>query len=362
MGNTHSRHSGSGALAPDWLLPVRLEADELLSSWIIRAAHKQDASIFRFISFYGAGAFFRDVDMSVPDDMLIQLAKASGISISALRMAMLEPHISRMLDGAASTSTINNWVLPIGLQPIKRVSGVQFCPLCWQSDSDPYLRINWRLAWQVVCPAHGSLLLDRCSQCGAIISPHFSRPFRSTMACCTQCMCDLSASPTEVIPERVLAYQARCDQVLHDGHGEAMGRPWPASQWFLLQLVYVSALLRLNRKKPGVLVALLGRSLGKEQHTSSGLRIELMRTSERAGLIELLERVQRLSPSDTIEFARLSGRAPKSLLNRLRQHHDLISELGINVTETIPRKRATGPRSKSAVQAMMNALRMKAKR
>lgn len=358
MGDSHCWHPGSGALAPHWLLSIRLEADELLSSWIIRAAHKQDASIFRFFSFYSAGGFFGDVDMDVHDDVLSRLAHDAGLSVDAMRMAMLQPHIACMVDEASSSGSITNWILPIGLQPIKRVSGLQFCPMCWQSDTDPYLRINWRLAWHAACPTHRILMIDRCNVCGALVSPHFSRPYGSTMACCTSCMSDLRVSSGMAVSEELLAFQARCDEVLHRGVGEALGRVWPANAWFLLQSMYVSAILRLNRKKPEVLIELLGRSIQRCASMSSGLRFELLRTSERADMLDLLERVQHLSSSDTIKLVKLSGRFPKSLRDRLRAHHDVVSLFQLKLTEVSPvKKRTAGPRPKPAVKAMMSALR-----
>lgn len=43
------------------------------------------------------------------------------------------------------------------------------CFACFDADlaagRDAYLRANWRLAEQVVCPAHRNLLLDRCPVC-----------------------------------------------------------------------------------------------------------------------------------------------------------------------------------------------------
>ncbi|WP_240453996.1 TniQ family protein [Chachezhania antarctica] len=46
---------------------------------------------------------------------------------------------------------------------------VPVCLACFDADvaagRDAYLRVNWRLAEQVVCPAHRTVLLDRCPAC-----------------------------------------------------------------------------------------------------------------------------------------------------------------------------------------------------
>ena len=46
---------------------------------------------------------------------------------------------------------------------------VPVCLACFDADvaavRDAYLRANWRLAEQVVCPSHRTMLLDRCPAC-----------------------------------------------------------------------------------------------------------------------------------------------------------------------------------------------------
>ncbi|HNR14108.1 MAG TPA: TniQ family protein, partial [Thermodesulfobacteriota bacterium] len=41
----------------------------------------------------------------------------------------------------------------------------RYCPACLDEDDTPYLRLRWRLAYEVVCERHRCLLLDRCPGC-----------------------------------------------------------------------------------------------------------------------------------------------------------------------------------------------------
>ena len=50
------------------------------------------------------------------------------------------------------------------MNPVLRV-----CPLCLQSQ--PYLRLIWRLFPVTVCVEHGCLLQERCSACGTVLAP-----------------------------------------------------------------------------------------------------------------------------------------------------------------------------------------------
>ena len=54
---------------------------------------------------------------------------------------------------------------------------VPACLACFDADvaagRDAYLRVNWRLAEQVVCQSHRTMLLDRCPACRGGLRPTF---------------------------------------------------------------------------------------------------------------------------------------------------------------------------------------------
>ena len=129
-------------------LPVapRPFRDELLSSWVARVAA-------RYVAGQGgrdAGA--RQVDDLAPDMGLLMLwAKACRIDPERLRRRSL---------ASRYPAQPRDWFL---------TETVPACLACFDVDvaagRDAYLRVNWRLAEQVVCQAHRTMLLDRCPAC-----------------------------------------------------------------------------------------------------------------------------------------------------------------------------------------------------
>lgn len=83
------------------------------------------------------------------------------------------------------------------VNPVLRV-----CPLCLQAQ--PYLRLIWRLLPVTVCLEHGCLLQDRCSACGAMLTP-VSQDHRHL--CCPTCGADLRSLSTTMASQDILDVQ-----------------------------------------------------------------------------------------------------------------------------------------------------------
>jgi len=139
-------------------LPVapRPFRDELLSSWVARVAARYGAEPLELMVYLagqgGRDAGARQVDDMAPDMELLRLwAKACRMDPERLRRSSLA---SRYPDRP------RDWFL---------TETVPACLACFDGDvaagRDAYLRAIWRLAEQVVCPAHRTMLLDRCPAC-----------------------------------------------------------------------------------------------------------------------------------------------------------------------------------------------------
>lgn len=152
------------------MVPARLPVaprpyqDELLLSWLARVAARYGAKpleLMVYLAGQGArGAGARQVDDVAPDMGLLRLwAKACRIDPERLRRRSLA---SRYPDRS------RDWFL---------TETVPVCPACFDADiaagRDAYLRRNWRLAEQVVCPAHRTMLLDHCPACRGRLRPSF---------------------------------------------------------------------------------------------------------------------------------------------------------------------------------------------
>lgn len=139
-------------------LPVapRPYQDELLSSWMARVAARYGSEPLELVV-YLAGQGGRDAGAGQVDDvapdmgLLKQWAKACRIDPERLHRRSLAARYPDRPRGWFLTETV----------PV--------CLACFDADvaagRDAYLRVNWRLAEQVVCPEHRTMLLDRCPGC-----------------------------------------------------------------------------------------------------------------------------------------------------------------------------------------------------
>jgi hypothetical protein len=77
----------------------------------------------------------------------------------------------------------------------------RYCPLCLRQDQIPYLRLSWRVAFQLMCPEHHCGLLEKCPSCGKAVdgARHHHEKLRigvdALFRLCPHCLADLCAAP-----------------------------------------------------------------------------------------------------------------------------------------------------------------------
>jgi hypothetical protein len=79
---------------------------------------------------------------------------------------------------------------------------LRVCSLCLQSQ--PYLRLIWRLLPVTTCLDHGCFLEERCSGCGAVLTP-VSQDHQHML--CSVCGTDLRSLPVVMAPQDALSLQ-----------------------------------------------------------------------------------------------------------------------------------------------------------
>jgi|TARA_R110000850_G_C9912712_1_gene460739 TniQ protein len=174
-------------------LPVapRPFRDELLSSWMARVAARYGAEPLDLMVYLvgqgGRDAGSRQRDDVAPDMEMLRLwAKACRIDPERLRgRALAIRYLDRPRDWfLAETSPV--------------------CPLCFDADvvagRDTYLRGHWRLAEQVACLEHRTMLLDRCPACRDRLQISF-----------------------RILNDLVRPFCRKCDTILTGGTGETEG-------------------------------------------------------------------------------------------------------------------------------------------
>lgn len=200
-----SRFEGLPGLSGDvWPVHPHRMDDELLSCWIVRTAYANHLKLQSFTTLAlgrEAALWNRDIDRSATGSLLERLSNQTGSTADELRGGMLAGYESLLFERHNPNGN-TKWILPLGVYHRKRRSyGVQFCPLCLFLDPVPYYRRRWRLAFSTVCDVHGSMLHDRCPQCGVpVVYFRNDLGFRSgyrlgDLVSCWVCDFDLRRAP-----------------------------------------------------------------------------------------------------------------------------------------------------------------------
>ena len=161
-----------------WKLAPRPKDDELLSSFLTRVAHAHGIGAYRFFSYHlpHTSIWNRDIDRSVSDSTLLQIALLSGHAIERLQDMTLRCYTTfsdANLDQCSGkkVEAISPWINSIGIyHTTRRRYGLQYCPACLVDD--PFFKKAWRLSFVTICSQHNCYLLDACPSCDAPIAPH----------------------------------------------------------------------------------------------------------------------------------------------------------------------------------------------
>ena len=175
----------------NFLITPKPFEDELLSSWLARAAFAHQMSLSSFLNFYVIknrhSIDRRDIDFYLNEDFFSVLSMKSRLSISEIKRMSLRHYEGRLF-------VCNDCIYPpkpIRLLMDKRTHfGMMFCPKCLEEDETPYFRQKWRFSFYNACAEHKILLLDRCDDCGSRINLIRTRP-NQHIAYCYKCQNDL---------------------------------------------------------------------------------------------------------------------------------------------------------------------------
>jgi hypothetical protein len=212
-----------------WPAHPRPLPDELLSSWLVRLAHANGYKTQTFYAFYlgrEAVLWNRDLDRTIPVATIDRVAHGAALPSSALEQLTLRSFNGLVYSDCAVRTTCS-WLLSLTIRHRLRLSGgLQFCSECLKSDSKPYFRRTWRMAWATACLRHGRVLRDRCPQCQEPVQFHrvdmgqkngLSGSVRISK--CMRCATDLADLPVaEPARPEVIAFQAEMERAATKGY------------------------------------------------------------------------------------------------------------------------------------------------
>lgn len=156
-----------------WSRRLEPVEDELLSSFLVRAAVAHHADPYRFCrhTLGGHPVWERDVDRSASSALQSRISTVSGLSEPRVRLMLLVSW-ERSLGGTERVqSATAPWINSLGIfHRIRKRHGLQCCPDCVAADG--VYRRTWRLSFVTVCVRHRRQLVDACGYCDAPLIPH----------------------------------------------------------------------------------------------------------------------------------------------------------------------------------------------
>jgi hypothetical protein len=270
-------------------LPLRPEADELLSSWLRRVALANAPALHTFCNTYWRGVqlWNRDLDCSAPSVVWQNLAQGTGTAIQAARNTTMQGFEGVLVEKIRVTGS-TDLILAAGIyHRIRRNHGQQWCPLCLSADVEPYYRRRWRLAIASTCPRHGIVLADGCHECGAPAMPH-----RGADPYCHHCYADRRDHPGKVADSWALQFEYRLTRLLDPDEvpQTRLEEMHPLAFYGLVRHVF-SAVAQGERSQG--LRDEIARHWGGDPAPAVGHQLEYMRADDRHRMIGLVARVMR---------------------------------------------------------------------
>ena len=328
MVTTNKWHSGSLSVGGTWPFKVNFQPDELITSWLLRAAlqHYCDPLSLTGSVWPKWRVWTADPDRYIPPDRLLALSKFSGIPSEKFQCAFLQ-NIAQIIYGVSWPALPKGdwaWILSLGSRNRKHHAGMQICPDCMTSEP-AYLRVPWRLVWHTRCNIHGSSLIQHCPTCHHRIEPNYLVAEDKTVCRCPFCKSLLSGSQSPDIsftinPTLAMGFQSNADDVISMGFGRYNDQELPADQWFAIARFFTLLLRSAARESNKPLAEALG-SLGVPQRAilmpKTGGAIEHLPVSEREMLFEGVSILMRL-PSEELRKAITKNCARTSVFNDKR--------------------------------------------
>ena len=228
-----------------WPFRGRPKPDELLSSWLLRAANAMEMKPFALGHLTWRARpppLARDMDNLADDRILAVIAAATVTPMSVCKQTTLSSYEGYLFE-AHQPKGRTAWIMPLGVRGrLRNQPGLQFCPHCLSES--PYYRRLWRVSWSTVCVIHRMRLLDRCSRCDAALAPYRSVDGFS----CFQCGLPLCQAEQRPATPRMVRFQSAQEVVLTQGWGTLGPYHFPYSIQYFQTVRHVARALSLGQR------------------------------------------------------------------------------------------------------------------
>jgi len=280
-------------VSAQWSVVAPLLPDEIISSWLVRAALIQgcDPMTLTLTVWPKWRIWTQDADRFFNEDRLDPICALSGIEKLVLQSASLFPIARQIYGRKPPEKAAWTWVVAPGARNTKRHSGIQYCPTCLKNDVSPYFRLQWRFAWHTGCKVHGHALLDRCHVCNAPVEYHRLQAENSLLTVCATCKVDLRSASVRSCSPDALKFQFVADDVLLNGIGTFLGSAMSTTKWFELADYFVSLIRVAQRGENEPLndfLRQIGVQMPERVPMQPGNHLEILQTHDRQNLLAAL--------------------------------------------------------------------------
>jgi len=335
-----------------WTTP---HADELFSSWIVRASFDYGCNPMTFtgLLYPGNRIWTQDRDRKPNPDLMRRLRSRYNFDTSLLNNAFLKKDISLTTSQTLLSRTPWPWVLPYGLRNRRSIGGLQFCQLCLSEKHSTYLPKHSRYAWHVVCAKHKSLLQDRCANCRRSLQIQQMIFSRHSLGYCVYCKEQVHLSPPVKAPLDILRLQQKLDGALHFGSTHFWGKR--RSTHHLFNAIRLSiGFARIASRSPTSKICSFLSSLSVDYQKliapRTGLRFEMLPVHERAHLLSYAARFINKPKNDIIDQSLKEGITREHLRYVLSKEEAIFCP-DIFVQSKMPRRRSSRPPIRSSYQS-----------
>lgn len=342
-----------------WILPVPILPDETLSSWLTRAALAQGCDPLALTGSIWPGwrVWTTDIDRGLDDQQLSKLSSVSGIPVRTFKATFLRKEAEIIAGNELGVSGAWPWVLALGSRNRQRLSGLQYCPDCFQTDRKPYFRRQWRFAWQSGCKTHQIRLVSHCDRCRSPVQPHRLTAESTLLSICPICGFNLKRAIRYPVSAVSDDFRAASSEAIHSHRGFYNSQTLAAHDWFAIARFFIGVVRQALRQPSSKLSQAL-RHLEVLSDIDNapllGLPLELLLPLERDFLFNHAYRLMLVGRSDLLKILLDAGVTTNCLRSDRESIPTGLAEIFLNLTKNDKQFRSSRsilpcPRSRRSV-------------
>ena len=316
-----------------WPVPVYPYQDELLSSWLVRAAlvHGCEPMSLTSALWPGWRSWTMDIDRYLVEERLQSLSLSSGLRRDEISVMTLLHHLDGRVFINGRSPSLLSWVIAIGSRNRQHKMGVQCCPDCLRA-SEPYFRWQWRLAWYTCCPEHQRELVGNCPACQTPIQYHRVSAQTPHIGICFSCGYDFRGAETPRVETDKIGFQELASRVFESGTVDWGTRQIPSVDWFVLVKLLINLIRRSVTRHLHAhshvadFVQSTGIDLASIQLPPTRLSIELLPITQREPLFAAAAHMLSLGSDDLLQLLKDSGVSRNTLIDNMSACPDSLTD------------------------------------